>query len=74
MLLESMCVIYGTIRLACQPFIYIPLFQKKKVKMIYESLVIEGVEENTPGSRLDFWQLFSGEGSRALRLQFMGSL
>ena len=71
MLLESMCVIYGTIRLAGQPFIYIPLFQKKKkVKMIYESLVIEGVEENTPGSRLDFWLLFSGEGSRALR-QFM---
>ena len=30
MLLESMCVIYGTIRLADQPFIYIPLFQKKK--------------------------------------------
>lgn len=30
MLLESMCVIYGTIRLAGQPFIYIPLFQKKK--------------------------------------------
>ena len=42
--------------------------------MIYESLVIEGVEENTPGSRLDFWLLFSGEGSWALRLQFMGSL
>ena len=39
-----MCVIYGTIRLAGQPFIYIPLFQKKKVKLIYKSLVIEGFE------------------------------
>ena len=62
MLLESMCVIYGTIRLAGQPFIYIPLFQKKKkVKLIYESLVIEGFEENTPGSRLDFRSPFRGK-------------
>ena len=41
-----MCVIYGTIRLAGQPFIYIPLFQKKKkVKMIFECRVLEGFEE-----------------------------
>ena len=61
MLLESMCVIYGTIKLAGQPFIYIPLFQKKKVKLIYESLVIEGFEEKTPGSRLDFRGSFRGK-------------
>ena len=63
MLLESMCFIYGTIRLAGQPFIYIPLFQKKKVKLIYESLVIEGSKENTPGSRLDFRGSFRGRSA-----------
>ena len=35
--------------------------EKKKVKLIYESLVIEGFEENTPGSRLDFRSSIRGK-------------
>ena len=38
-----------------------PSFPEKKVKLIYESLVIEGFEENTPGSRLDFRSSFRGK-------------
>ena len=37
--------------------------EKKKVKLIYESPVIEGSEENTPGSRLDFRGSFRGRSA-----------
>ena len=40
-----------------------PSFPEKKVKLIYESLVIEGSEENTPGSRLDFRGSFRGRSA-----------